>query len=79
MRFLAVGVIVGFVIIVLGVSVMSTTMDGSAKCDPSYPTVCIAQYPPDLDCGEIPYVNFKVIGSDKHGFDADHDGIGCER
>jgi hypothetical protein len=47
-------------------------------CDPSYPDVCIAPYPPDLDCGEIPYRRFRVIGSDPHGLDGDRDGIGCE-
>ena len=48
------------------------------KCDPSYPDACIAPYPPDLDCGEIGYSNFRVIGDDPHGFDRDNDGIGCE-
>ena len=48
------------------------------SCDPSYPDVCIPPYPPDLDCGEISYKNFRVIGSDPHGFDADNDEIGCE-
>jgi micrococcal nuclease len=48
------------------------------SCDPSYPDVCIAPYPPDLNCGDIPYKNFKVVGSDPHGFDGDNDGIGCE-
>lgn len=48
------------------------------NCDSSYPNVCIAPYPPDLDCGEIGYSNFKVIGDDPHGFDGDKDGIGCE-
>jgi len=47
-------------------------------CDPSYPDVCIDPYPPDLDCGEIGYSNFRVIGNDPHGFDRDKDGIGCE-
>jgi len=50
----------------------------SLTCDPSYPTVCIPEYPPDLDCGEIPYRDFPVSGPDLHGFDADQDGIGCE-
>jgi hypothetical protein len=50
----------------------------SENCDHSYPDVCIASYPPDLDCEEIRYSNFRVVGSDLHGFDADHDGIGCE-
>ncbi len=48
------------------------------SCDPSYPDVCITPYPVDLDCDEISYSNFRVIGSDPHGFDADNDGIGCE-
>ena len=47
-------------------------------CDPSYPKVCIPSPPPDLDCDEVPEKNFKVTGSDPHGFDADNDGIGCE-
>lgn len=48
------------------------------SCDPSYPGACIPAYPPDLDCGQIPERRFTVVGSDPHGFDADHDGIGCE-
>jgi len=48
------------------------------SCDSSYPDVCIPTYPPDLDCGEIRYANFKVLSPDPHGFDADNDGIGCE-
>ncbi|MGP1382608.1 MAG: excalibur calcium-binding domain-containing protein [Thainema sp.] len=48
------------------------------NCDPSYPDVCIAPPPPDLDCGEIEYRNFRVTGADPHRFDGDHDGIGCE-
>jgi micrococcal nuclease len=47
-------------------------------CDPSYPTVCIPNYPPDLDCGQIPYRRFAVRGPDYHGFDGDNDGVGCE-
>ena len=47
-------------------------------CDPSYPTVCIPPPPPDLDCADIPYRRFAVVGADPHRFDSDHDGIGCE-
>jgi micrococcal nuclease len=47
-------------------------------CDPSYPTVCIPPPPPDLDCADVPYTNFKVVGADPHHFDGDRDGIGCE-
>jgi hypothetical protein len=32
----------------------------SGNCDPSYPNVCIRPYPPDLDCPEIRYTNFKL-------------------
>jgi micrococcal nuclease len=48
------------------------------RCDTSYPDVCIPPYPPDLDCGDIPYKNFRVLSPDPHGFDRDKDGIGCE-
>ena len=47
-------------------------------CDPSYPTLCIPIDSYDLDCGEIPYRNFKVLSPDPHGFDGDNNGIGCE-
>jgi micrococcal nuclease len=49
------------------------------RCDGSYPTVCIPPPPPALDCRDIPYRRFKVVGRDPHHFDGDHDGIGCER
>lgn len=51
----------------------------SSRCDPSYPDVCIPPPPPDLDCKDIPYRRFKVLPPDPHHFDADGDGIGCER
>jgi hypothetical protein len=48
------------------------------NCDPAYPTVCIPPPPPDLDCSEIPYRNFKVLPPDPHHFDGDGNGVGCE-
>ena len=48
------------------------------NCDPAYPDVCIPPPPPDLDCGDIPYRNFRVLPPDPHRFDRDKDGIGCE-
>jgi len=48
------------------------------RCDPAYPSVCIPPPPPDLDCGEISYKNFRVLSPDPHRFDRDRDGIGCE-
>ena len=54
----------------------------SGKCAASYPTVCIPPPPPDLDCGDIPYRNFKVrwdvANPDPHHFDGNRDGVGCE-
>jgi micrococcal nuclease len=55
-----------------------TSAVSSSNCDPSYPTVCIPPPPPDLDCKDISFRRFKVIGSDPHHFDSDGDGIGCE-
>lgn len=51
----------------------------SGRCDPSYPTVCIPSPPPDLDCADVRYRHFRVVGSDPHHFDGDHNGIGCEQ
>jgi micrococcal nuclease len=50
----------------------------SGNCDPSYPGVCIPPPPPDLDCADVKYKHFRVVGRDPHHFDGDHDGIGCE-
>ncbi|MDP8958273.1 MAG: lamin tail domain-containing protein [Actinomycetota bacterium] len=51
---------------------------GRSACDSSYPDVCVAPYPPDLDCGEITHRRFRVIQPDPHGFDGEGDGVGCE-
>jgi hypothetical protein len=48
------------------------------SCDAAYPTVCIPPPPPDLNCKDVPFRNFVVLPPDPHGFDTDHDGIGCE-
>ncbi|WP_299293550.1 hypothetical protein [Nitrosopumilus sp.] len=61
----------------LSQSFQQSSQPARPSCDPSY-SVCIPPYPPDLDCGEIPHSNFRVSGSDPHGFDRDGDGIGCE-
>lgn len=49
-----------------------------ARCDASYPTVCIPPPPPDLDCADVAAVRFEVRPPDPHGFDRDDDGVGCE-
>jgi hypothetical protein len=56
----------------------SCSFSEQSNCDSSYPDVCIAPYPPDLDCPEISYKDFKVLSPDPHGFDKDNDGVGCE-
>ena len=57
----------------------AVTPEPTGTCDPSYPGVCIAPGPPDLDCADVPYRRFTVIGADPHRFDGnDNDGIGCE-
>ncbi len=51
----------------------------NTNCDSSYPGVCIPPAPPDLDCKDITYRNFRVLPSDPHRFDGrDNDGLGCE-
>ena len=59
-------------------SIATTAPTVASRCAPSYPTVCIPPPPPDLDCGQIPFRRFKVVGSDPHHFDRDRDGVGCE-
>jgi hypothetical protein len=58
------------------------TTTAAGNCAPSYQDVCITPPPPDLNCADIPYRNFRVIYTvpdrDPYRFDADHDGIGCE-
>ena len=48
------------------------------QCDPAYPDVCIPSPPPDLDCVDIGFRNFKVLPPDPHRFDGNKDGLGCQ-
>ena len=51
------------------------------RCDPNYAGGCVPPYPPDLDCADIRALGIapvRVIGSDPHRLDGDHDGWGCE-
>ena len=47
-------------------------------CDPSYPDLCLPIDGPDIDCGDVSERRFTVLAPDRHGFDADHNGVGCE-
>ena len=52
---------------------------GGSNCSPAYPDVCIPPPPPDLNCDDVRYENFRVVKHpDPHGFDTDEDGVGCE-
>jgi|SRR5262245_53496289 hypothetical protein len=68
-----------FLVVALGLLALVPPPGSGKQCDPSYPEVCIPSPPPDLDCPDVPYRRFRVIGADPHGFDRDRDGIGCER
>ena len=67
-------------VVAFGISVgaSDTTSAQDAGCDPAYPDVCIPPAPPKLDCDDVPFRRFRVLYPDPHGFDGDHDGIGCE-
>ncbi|MEX1357147.1 MAG: thermonuclease family protein [Gaiellaceae bacterium] len=53
------------------------SQDGTGRCDPSYPDVCIPSPPPDLDCADI-RKKVRVLPPDPHRLDGDGDGWGCE-
>lgn len=55
-----------------------TLVPPKQQCHPAYPDVCIPFPPPDLDCSDIKYRNFRVVPPDPHRLDKDGDGIGCE-
>ena len=58
-----------------------TTPPPSGNCDPNYAGGCVPPPPPDLDCADIRAMGIapvRVVGSDPHRLDGDHDGLGCE-
>jgi hypothetical protein len=58
------------------------TSTARVDCAPSYPDVCIPPPPPDLTCKQVSARNFRVLltvpDPDPHGFDGNHDGVGCQ-
>ena len=50
---------------------------GGGGCSPHYRGACIP-IRADVDCSEIPFHNFHVVGEDVYGLDSDGDGIACE-
>lgn len=53
-----------------------TPTPAPANCDPNY-TPCVPYSAGDLNCGDISF-SVIVIGVDRHRFDGDNDGYGCE-
>lgn len=47
------------------------------ECDPNYAGTCVPKVSHDLDCADLAGP-VQVVGADRHGFDADADGFGCE-
>jgi micrococcal nuclease len=47
-------------------------------CDPNYAGACVPPWPPDVNCGDLPFGGFQRIGGDPHDLDRDNDGIACE-
>lgn len=56
----------------------SSDVNSPEGCDSSYPDICISITSAKMSCFDIPYKNFKVLLPDRHEFDSDGDGIGCE-
>jgi hypothetical protein len=52
------------------------TGTSGSDCNPNY-DVCLPNVG-DLNCGDISYRRFRVIGFDVYGLDRDNDGIACE-
>lgn len=46
-------------------------------CDPNYAGGCVPNVSYDLDCPDIGFT-VTVVGVDRHRFDRDKDGVGCE-
>ena len=59
------------------VAPISAPRNPRSDCDPNYAGVCVPLVDYDLDCPDIGFL-VQVVGYDKHRFDRDRDGYGCE-
>ena len=57
---------------------VTTTTKRPLLCDPSYPTLCLPLGAAPLKCSDIPDRDFPVHRPDRHRFDHDRNGVGCE-
>lgn len=64
-------------IILVGTYVAPKPKTTSSSCDSNYQGGCVPIVSYDLNCPDIGFRVY-VIGYDKHGFDRDGDGVGCE-
>ena len=53
------------------------TPQASSSCDPNYSGGSVPNVSYDLNCPDIGFM-VRIIGTDKHHFDGDKDGYGCE-
>jgi Staphylococcal nuclease homologue len=54
------------------------TNTANGGCDPNYAGACVPNSATDLDCSDIGAHDFRVVGTDVHGLDGNHDGVACE-
>ena len=57
---------------------MMTDLFSDRVCDDNYIGACIPVVSYDMDCSDITVRNFFVVGTDKHRFDGDNNGVCCE-
>lgn len=70
----------GMPVIVVGRNRHDPAFDIIGKnCDLNYARACVPiSTDKDLNCSDIPFSNFRVIGVDHHNLDDDNNGIACE-
>jgi micrococcal nuclease len=57
---------------------LTSPADAGGDCDPNYAGACVPVSASDLDCADVGAKNFQVIGTDRHRFDGNHDGVACQ-
>lgn len=67
-------------VIAQAIAHLETEADPASDCDANYADACIPIVGYDLDCPEVGYQDFRVVGDDPHGFNGDpeNDDIACE-